>query len=183
MLFVQNSVWRYAKLLYSVITKTTIMSSINKSQITGIILSALAFVALLNSGYFFTSILKLSILKWLVFNACSFAIIIHVVCFTLHLITKRDLFLAISLLPLYYYGTMGLFVMPWNEANIFAQITHIIITANVAWILFKLLKERKFEDIGKGLLISTLLLVPAFAFIQSFAQEHMDEFLTLLKNL
>ena len=73
--------------------------------------------------------------------------------------------------------------MPWNEANMFAQATHIIITLNVLWILFVLLKNSKFESIGKGLLIGVFLFVPVFAVIQSYTQLHMDTFMQMLQNI
>ncbi len=65
----------------------------------------------------------------------------------------------------------------------FSQITHIIITLNVIWILFVLLKEFKFESLGKGLLIGVLLFVPLFAIIQSYSQLHMAEFMQLLQKV
>jgi hypothetical protein len=159
------------------------MNSKNKKQITGFILSGLMLLALVNSGCFFLGILKLNIVKWLAFNACSVAIIVYLVCFVLFRITKKDYLLAIPLLPLYYYGTMGLFVMPWNEANLFAQITHIVITINVVWILFGFLNEHKFESLGRGLLVGILGFVPVIACIQSYAQLHMNELTQLLQSL
>ena len=78
---------------------------------------------------------------------------------------------------------MGLFVISWDVANMFAQITHIVITLNVIWILFVLLKEFKFESLGKGLLIGVIVFVPLFAIIQNYSQLHMTEFLQLLQKV
>lgn len=155
----------------------------NKKQAIGIVLSFLMLLTLLNSSYFFLAMLKLSIGKWLAFNACSLAIIVYLLCFAFYIITKKEYLLAIPLLPLYYYGTMGLFVMPWNAANTFAQITHIIITVNVLWLLYVLLKEHKLESLGKGLLIGILVFVPIFAYIQSYTQLHMNEFMQALQRM
>jgi hypothetical protein len=155
----------------------------NKNQIVGYLLAGFMLLALLNSAYFFLSIVKLGFFEWLAFNACSLSIIVYLVCFICFKVTKKDLFLAIALLPQYYYGTIGLFVMPWNEANMFTQATHIIITLNVLWILFVLLKNSKFESIGKGLLIGVFLFVPVFAVIQSYTQLHMDTFMQMLQNI
>lgn len=137
----------------------------------------------LNSAYFFLLIAKFGLVEWLAFNACSVSIIIYLVCFTCFQITKKYFILAIALVPLYYYGTMGLFVTTWDTANIFSQITHIIITLNVIWILFVLLKEFKFESLGKGLLIGVLLFVPLFAIIQNYLQVHMIELMQLLQKV
>ncbi len=159
------------------------MSSRNKIQTAGSILAIIMFLSLLNSAYFFLGMLKLSIGRWLAFNACSLAIIAYLLCYTLFLKNKREYLLAIPLLPLYYYGTMGLFVMPWNAANLFAHVTHIIITINVSWILYFLLKERNFEALGKGSLIAIVAFVPVFVIIQNYTQAHINEFMQLLKGI
>ena len=159
------------------------MISKNKNQLIGYLLAVLMLLALLNSAHFFLSIAKFGVGEWLVFNACSVSIIAYLVCFTCFQITNKDFFLAIALVPLYYYGTMGLFVITWDVANMFAQITHIIITLNVIWILFVLLKESRFESLGKGLLIGVLVFVPLFAIIQSYSQLHMAEFMQMLQKV
>lgn len=159
------------------------MSLKNKNQIIGYLLAAFMLLALLNSAYFFMSIVKLEIGGWLAFNACSLSITVYLICFTFFKITKKDFFLAIALVPLYYYGTMGLFVIPWNAVNMLAQITHIIITLNVIWILYVLLKESRYESLGKGMLIGVLLFVPVFAVVQSYSQLHMTEFMQMLQKV
>src|SRR5690606_37658644 len=132
---------------------------------------------LLNSAYYFISMVKLSIGEWLASNACSLAMIVYLVCFACFQRTKKDFFLAIALVPLYYYGSMGLVMVPWDAANTFSQITHMIITLNVIWILFVLLKESRYESLGKGLLIGVLVFVPVFAVIQTYSQLHAAEFM------
>jgi hypothetical protein len=159
------------------------MSLKNKNQIIGYLLAALMLLTLLNSAYFFISIVRFQIGEWLVFNACSLAIISYLVCFACYQISKKDFFLAIALVPLYYYGSMGLFVVPWNAANMFSQITHIIITLNVIWILFVLLKEFRYDSLGKGLLIGVLVFVPVFAVIQTYSQLHMASFMQMLQKV
>jgi hypothetical protein len=158
---------------FVLISKKVIMILKNKIQILGYLLAAFMLLALLSSTYFFLSVLKLGIGEWLAFNACSLSIIVYLICFTFFQATKQYFFLAIALVPLYYYGTMGLFLTTWSAANMFPQMTHLIITLNVIWILFVLLKESRFESLGKGLLIGVLVFVPAFAVIQSYNQTHM----------
>jgi len=155
----------------------------HKNQIIAYLLSSLMLLALLNSAYFFLSIVKLGVGEWLAFNACSPSIMAYLFCFACFQITKKDFFLAIPLVPLYYYGTMGLFITPWNADNLFAQITHIIITINVIWTLYVLLKESNYESLGKGLLIGLLVFVPVFAVIQTYSQIHTAEFMQMLQKL
>ena len=159
------------------------MSTEKKNQIIGYLLAILMLLALVTSSYFFLVQLRLSVGKWLAFNACSMAILTYLLCFVLFQMTKKEFLLAIPLLPLYYYGTMGLFIMPWNEANVFPQLTHIIITLNVLWVLYRLLKGNKFESVGKGILIGLLVFVPVIACIQSYTQVHMQEFLQVLQGM
>ncbi|MBN2521032.1 MAG: hypothetical protein JXB17_11035 [Bacteroidales bacterium] len=159
------------------------MSSKSMTPVVGLVLAILSLGVLLNSSYFFLAIIKLSVGKWLAFNACSLAIIVYLICYVFFRVKSWFFLLAIPLLPLYYYGTMGLFVMPWNQANIFAQITHLVITLNVFWILWVLLKERQFDALGKGLLVGIIVFVPVIACIQSYTQLHMDEFMKVLQGL
>ncbi|HAQ64554.1 MAG TPA: hypothetical protein DCR43_01650 [Bacteroidales bacterium] len=154
-----------------------------KNQFIGYVLAVFMLLALLNSAYFFLSVVKLTISEWLAFNACSLAIIAYLVCFTCFQITQKHFFLAIALVPLYYYGTMGLFVIPWNAANLFPQITHIVITLNVIWILYVLLKDSSYESTGKGLLVGVLVFVPVFAVVQNYSQLHLAEFMQMLQRV
>lgn len=158
------------------------MNIIDKKQITGNILIVFLLLALINSAYFFLSVVKLSTWEWLAFNSCSLAIIGYLICFVFFKFTKQDVFLAVALLPLYYYGTMGLFVVPWNLTNIFAHITHVVITLNVVWVLYMMLKEYRYESLGKGLLIGVILFVPIFAAMQSYSQLHMAEIIETISD-
>lgn len=154
-----------------------------KDQTIEQILSALMLLTLLNSAYFFLSIVKLPIAYWLAFNACSLAIIVYLICFVMYKVTGKYTFMAIALVPLYYYGTMGLFVVSWNQANLFAHITHVIITLNVIRILYCLLRKSGYESIGIGMLAGVLLFVPIFAVVQSYSQANMNEIIALLQQI
>jgi hypothetical protein len=159
------------------------MISNNNYQLISYLLAVLMLLALLNSAFFFLSIAKFGVIDWLAFNACSVSIIVYLICFTSFQFTKKSFFLAIALVPLYYYGTMGLFVMPWNVANFFSQVTHCIITLNIIWVLSVLFKESTFESLGKGLLIGMFVFVPVFAIIQHYTQLHAAEFTQLLQKI
>lgn len=159
------------------------MSLTIKSRFADYLLAVLMLLALLNSAYFFLSVAKFGLVDWLVFNACSVAIIAYLICFTCFQISKKSLFLAIPLLPLYYYGTMGLFVMSWDAVNIIAQVTHILITLTLIRLLYVLLKQDGYASLGKGLLIGVLLFVPLIALILNYSQLHMEEFLHMLQKV
>jgi hypothetical protein len=155
----------------------------DKNKIISYILAVLMLLSLLNSAYFFLSVAGFGLTDWLSFNACSLSIIVYLICFVCYQFKKEGFYLAIALVPLYYYGTMGLFVMPWNTENLFAQLTHVVITLNVIWILVLLLRKSDYESLGKGLLVGVLLFVPVFAVIQTYLQLHSNEFLQLLQKV
>ncbi len=159
------------------------MDSEKKNQIISIALAFLMLLTLMNSGYFFLGMLKLSIGKWLAFNACSLASIAYLLFFIASRIWKKSYLLAIPLLSLYHYGTMGLFIMPWNKTNIFAHISHIVITLNVIWVLYVFIREQKYESLGKGLVLGMVIFVPIFAYIQNYVQLHMNEFIQALQKM
>ncbi len=159
------------------------MSSKKKTNILGYVLASLLLISLVNSGYFFLEIVKLNLIQWLAFNACSLSIIIYLICFILFLTKRKLIFLAIPLLPLYYYGSMGLFITPWDSPNIFAQISHVLISLNVLWVLYMHLREHAFESLGKGLLLGILIFVPVFAIIQSYTQNHVHLFVNAMQNI
>lgn len=136
---------------------------------------------LLLSGYYFIYVLDLSIGQWLMFNACSIAIITQLFCYLIFKLTHNSFLKAIPLLPMYYYGTMGLFLMPWILDNIFAHITHIVITISMIWNLSIYLKNKESEALSKGLLLGILIFVPVFAFIHVYSQSHLNEFIEALQ--
>jgi hypothetical protein len=153
----------------------------DKSQIIGYLLFILMLFAILNSAYFFLSIANFKIADWIIFNSCSLAIFIYLLAFIFFQLTKNYSILAVALLPLYYYGTMGLFVTPWNNANIFPQITHAIITLNIVWVLYIFLKELRYESLGKGLLIGFLVFVPIFALLRHYLELNIEEYVKMIQ--
>ena len=159
------------------------MNLTRKERLIGIILTVLVLVTTLNSAYFFIGVLRFTILKWLAFNACSLASIVYLTCFVAYFIRKKTVYLTLAVLPLYYYGTMGLFLMPWSEANLFAHITHVLISINLIWIIYVVLKNTEFEALGKGLLIGIIVFVPIIATIQTYTQAHLSEFTQLLQGI
>ena len=97
----------------------------------GIVLAiTLLLLTLSGSGYFFFS-LKTNIVQWIAYNACSPSSLVYLVGFIVFLYNKNAIGLALAFLPMYYFGTMGLFTFTWSGANIFAQMSHITMTLNL----------------------------------------------------
>ena len=107
------------------------MNTTKTRNAVGIVLAiALLLLTLSGSGYFFFT-LKVSFVQWLAFNACSPASLIYLVCLSIFWFKGKTGLLPFALLPMYYFGTMGLFTFTWSGANVFAQLSHITMTLNI----------------------------------------------------
>ena len=98
------------------------MNLTKTEKITGIALAiVLLLLTLSGSGYFFFT-LKVNFVQWLAYNACSPSSLVYLGCLIVFWVTKKTFWLPLAFLPMYYFGTMGLFTFTWSGANIFAQI-------------------------------------------------------------
>ena len=147
----------------------------------GIVLAiALLLLTLSGSGYFFFS-LKTNIVQWIAYNACSPSSLVYLVGFIVFLYNKNAIGLALAFLPMYYFGTMGLFTFTWSGANIFAQMSHITMTLNLLWAGYILYRLGDYKVFAKGLLWSIILFVPFIAFVMFYCRTHTDEISSLLQ--
>lgn len=150
-----------------------------KEKIIGVILAGLLFLITLSSTFFFLGKLKISLVQWVAFNSCSPTSFLYLLLFLVFLVKKNASYLMITFLPIYFLGTMSMFVLPWNEANMIAHIGHIIMTLNLIWVLYVIFKHKEYKALGIGLLISMLLFVPYIAYVLSYNQAHAEEMLNL----
>ena len=157
--------------MYMILTK--------KEKIIGVILAGLLFLITLSSTFFFLGKLKISLVQWVAFNSCSPTSFLYLLLFLVFLVKKNASYLMITFLPIYFLGTMSMFVLPWNEANMIAHIGHIIMTLNLIWVLYVIFKHKEYKALGIGLLISMLLFVPYIAYVLSYNQAHAEEMLNL----
>lgn len=150
-----------------------------KEKITGVILAGLLFLITLSSTFFFLGKLKISLVQWVAFNSCSPTSFLYLLLFLVFFVKKNASYLMITFLPIYFLGTMSMFVLPWNEANMIAHVGHIIMTLNLMWVLYVIFKHKEYKALGIGLLISMLLFVPYIAYVLSYNQAHAEEMLKL----
>lgn len=150
-----------------------------KEKIIGVILAGLLFLITLSSTFFFLGKLKISLVQWVAFNSCSPTSFLYLLLFLVFLVKKNASYLMITFLPIYFLGTMSMFVLPWNEANTIAHVGHIIMTLNLIWVLYVIFKHKEYKALGIGLLISMLLFVPYIAYVLSYNQAHAEEMLNL----
>lgn len=74
-----------------------------------------------------------------------------------------------------------MFVMPWNEGTLTAHIGHIIMTINLIWAIYVIVKYKEYKALAIGLLMSILFFAPYVAYVLSYNQTHAEEFLRLFQ--
>ena len=147
----------------------------------GILLAiALLLLTLSGSGYFFIS-LKVNFVQWLSYNAYSPSSLVYLVGFVIFLYNRNTTWLALAFLPMYYFGTMGLFTFTWSGANIFAQLSHITMTLNLFWAGYILYRIGDYKASARGLLYSIILFVPFISFVMYYCRTHAEEISNLLQ--
>ena len=157
------------------------MNLTKTEKITGIALAiVLLLLTLSGSGYFFFT-LKVNFVQWLAYNACSPSSLVYLVGFIVFWVTKKTVWLPLAFLPMYYFGTMGLFTFTWSGANIFAQMSHITMTLNLIWAGYVLYRIGDYKAFAQGLLWSIVLFVPYIAFVMYYCRTHAEEISQLLE--
>ena len=157
------------------------MNLTKTEKITGIALAiVLLLLTLSGSGYFFFT-LKVTFVQWLAYNACSPSSLVYLGCLIVFWVTKKTVWLPLAFLPMYYFGTMGLFTFTWSGANIFAQMSHITMTLNLIWAGYVLYRIGDYKAFARGLLWSIVLFVPYIAFVMYYCRTHAEEISQLLE--
>ncbi len=151
------------------------MNRLKTEKIIGIILAALLLFVTLNSTYFFLGKLKVSVLDWVAYNSCAPTSFLYLCFFIVFLTNKSAVFLVFTTLPTYFLGTMSMFVLPWNGSYLFAHVGHIIMTLNLLWVLYVVLRHKNYKALAIGLLIGMLIFVPYIAYVQTYNQAHAEE--------
>lgn len=157
------------------------MNLTKTEKITGVALAiVLLLLTLSGSGYFFFT-LKVTFVQWLAYNACSPSSLVYLSCLIVFWVTKKTVWLPLAFLPMYYFGTMGLFTFTWSGANIFAQMSHITMTLNLIWAGYVLYRIGDYKAFAQGLLWSIVLFVPYIAFVMYYCRTHAEEISQLLE--
>ena len=157
------------------------MNLTKTEKITGVALViVLLLLTLSGSGYFFFT-LKVNFVQWLAYNACSPSSLLFLGCLIVFWVTKKTVWLPLAFLPMYYFGTMGLFTFTWSGANIFAQMSHITMTLNLIWAGYVLYRIGDYKAFAQGLLWSIVLFVPYIAFVMYYCRTHAQEISQLLE--
>lgn len=157
------------------------MSMTKTERVTSVILAVILLLTVANSTWYFLGIAKVSVVQWLVFNACAPSSIAFLLGLIFYFRTKNKMWLTIALVPMMFFGTMGLFVFPWKSGiDLLTQFSHIIMTLNIVLGLWITLKEKDYKALGNGLLTSVLIGIPFIAFTQVYCREHAEEVMRVL---
>lgn len=157
---------------------------IQKSEKTaGLVLASLLLVVTLNSTFFFLVKLRVGVTDWLAFNACAPVSLLYLAFFAVFLYGKNPVWLVLTSLPIYYLGTLSMFVLPWSGSYIPAHVGHVIMTANLAWVFYVVFRHRAYKALATGLFAGMLVFAPFVAYVQLYNQNHAEEIARLFQQL
>lgn len=100
--------------------------------------------------------------------------------FAVYLFTKDRTLLHVSILPMFFFGGLGLMVFPWSGYNLIAQVSHVIMTLNITWVVFVTIKTGDYRPATIGLIVGIVLFSAFIAFQQTYVATHPDDFQKLL---
>lgn len=144
-------------------------------KLIGIISAALLLLVTVNSTFFFLEILNVSVLDWVSFNSCAPTSFLYLCFFIMFLFNKQAGWLLVTTLPTYFLGTISMFVLPWNGNYAFAHLGHIIMTMNLIWVFYVVLKHKNYKALAFGLMVSIFISVPYIGYVQNYNQTHAKE--------
>ncbi|UCD85273.1 MAG: hypothetical protein JSU92_03520 [Deltaproteobacteria bacterium] len=148
---------------------------------TGIILAILLLLVTLNSTYYFLGVLRVKFIEWFVFNACAPSSITYLIGFVLYLRFRDRIVMHMAILPMFFFGGLGLFVFPWDGINIIPQISHIIMVLTIGWLLIGTFRMKNFKSAAIGMLMGIVIFSVFIGFQQNYMATHHEDFKRILK--
>ncbi len=140
----------------------------------GTVLAVFLLLVTINSTYFFLGVSKVKPIEWLVFNACAPSSIAYLIGFVIFLLTKNRILLNVSVLPLFFFGGLGLLLFPWSGYNLIAQFSHIIMVLNMVWGIYTTFGTGDYKAAALGLLIGIGIFSPFINYQQTYANTHPE---------
>jgi len=134
----------------------------------GITIAILNALSAINSTWFFLGMAKVSLIEWIIFNACAPSIILFLIGYLL----KNKIIQAMSIPALAFFGVGGMFVFPWTGMNIIAQVGHIFMTAAIIWMINGIFKDKSFKEAAIGLLLAAFFVNAFIATQQMYVGRH-----------
>lgn len=147
---------------------------------SGIILAVLLLIVTVNSTYFFLGVSKTSIVEWIVFNACAPSSISYLIGFIIFLTNKSRTALHVAVIPLFFFGGLGLILFPWSGYNLIAQFSHLVMVSNMVWVLYGTFRTSDYKAATIGFLIGMALFLPFINYQQIYANTHPESAKSIL---
>ena len=143
----------------------------------------LLFLVTIQGSIFYLVKLKVKFIEWLFFNPCAISNIVFLIGFIIAKTTGNRIILQTAILPMFFFGTLGMFFLPWKGMNIIPQIAHIIMTVNIFLTLHTTLTEKDYRFATIGLLVSIIVFAPFIGLQQKYTRDHPKRFEEVLINI
>ena len=150
-------------------------------HLIGIILAILLLLVTSQSTFFFLIVMKVKLIEWVVFNACAPSNITFLIGFVLFLLFKDRTVLHMAILPMFFFGVLGLFVFPWDGVNIIPQIGHMLMTLNIGWAVFVTLNTHDYKAATIGMFLGIVVFSVFIGFQQQYVATHPEDFKKILQ--
>jgi hypothetical protein len=145
-----------------------------------IVLPVLLLSITAHSTFFFLKVLKVKLVEWLCFNACAPSNITFLIGFLLFLCFKNRIALHIAILPMFFFGFLGMFVFPWKSKNLIPQLGHIIMTLNIGWTIYITFITADYKTATIGTLLGIVLFSIFISFQQLYVASHPQDLKRIL---
>lgn len=139
-------------------------------KISGIIIVLFNIINVLNSSWFFLGMAKFPVIAWLAFNACAPSVALYLAGF----FSGKDWLMAASLPFMLFFGTCGIFIFGWSGTAIYAQIGHIAMTMASAWIITKIIMEKKLKTSAAGIIGGIFVFALILPVQQNYVESHPE---------
>jgi hypothetical protein len=144
------------------------------------VLAVLLMIVTIQSSVFYFVKLKVRFVEWFYFNPCATSNIVFLIGFTLYLFKGDRTLLHLAILPMFFFGTLGMFFLSWSGMNIIPQVGHTIMTLNITLTLFITLIRGDFKAAALGLTTGIIVFAPVIAFQQIYVCNHPNDFNRIL---
>ena len=145
-----------------------------------IILAVLLLLVIIQGSVFYFLKLKVRFIEWLFFNPCAVSNIIFLIGFALFLFIDDRTLLHLAILPMFFFGTLGMFFLSWTGMNNIPQVGHIIMTLNIALTIYITFTTGNFKEAAIGFALGIVVFAPFIAFQQTYVRNHPGDFNRIL---
>jgi hypothetical protein len=120
--------------------------------------------------------MKVSLNDWIVFNACAVTNYVYLMGFIVNKISGNKLIMHSALLPMFFFGGMGLFIFPWNGIyNLIPQMSHIIMILTVLITVISTYKNKVFREAFLGCIIGIVIFSGFITYQQRYAYSNPEK--------